>query len=152
MPIVRVEIEIHAPMDVCFDLARDIDLHTKSTAGTNEKAVAGVTSGRIGMGEEVTWEATHFGIRQRLTSRITVFQRPYAFRDSQVRGVFKRFDHDHRFSERGGVTRMQDVFDYEAPLGWLGKVADALFLKRYLRRFLALRALAIKHAAESEDS
>ncbi|HMF74063.1 MAG TPA: SRPBCC family protein [Bryobacteraceae bacterium] len=150
MPVVRVEIDVHAPMDRCFDLARDIDLHMRSTSGTKEKAVAGVTSGLIGLDEEVTWEATHFFIRQRLTSRITAFHQPYAFRDSQVSGVFKRFDHDHRFSVRGGVTRMQDVFDYESPLGWLGKVADWLFLKRYLRQFLFKRALAIKQAAESE--
>ena len=49
------------------------------------------------MGEEVTWSAKHFGVRQRLTSRITAFERPRRFRDSLVRGAFARFDHDHIF-------------------------------------------------------
>jgi hypothetical protein len=52
----------------------------------------------IGLDEELTWEATHFGIRLRLTSRITAYRRPFHFRDSQVRGAFRRFDHD-LFSE-----------------------------------------------------
>ena len=146
--VIRLETRILAPIDLCFDLARDIDIHIKSTQKTREKAVAGVTSGLINLGEEVTWEATHFGIRQRLTSRVTIFDRPRHFRDSQVKGIFRRFDHDHFFSEDGGATIMRDVFDYQSPLGWLGRCADSLFLKAYLSRFLRARAVVIKEAAE----
>jgi len=80
MPVIDFVTAINAPLEICFDLARDIDLHVESTPGTEERAVDGVTSGFIGLGEEVTWEATHFGIRQRLASRITAFDRPYHFR------------------------------------------------------------------------
>jgi ligand-binding SRPBCC domain-containing protein len=66
-------------------MARDIGLHVHSMADSQERAIAGVTSGCIGLGQEVTWEARHFGIRQRLTSRITQFDRPRHFRDTMVR-------------------------------------------------------------------
>ena len=148
MPIIELLTSINAPEGTCFDLARDIDLHIASTEGTREKAVAGVTSGLITHGEEVTWEATHFGIRQRLTSRITRFDRPRHFRDSQVKGPFRRFDHDHFFTNESGVTVMRDVFDYESPLGLLGRCADRLFLWSYMVRLLKKRALVIKAAAE----
>ena len=149
MPVVEIDTFIDAPMEVCFDLARDIDLHMMSTEGTDERAVAGVTTGLIGPGEEVTWEATHFGIRQRLTSRIEDFDRPRHFRDAQIVGPFRRFDHDHSFAEvPGGGTTMRDVFDYESPCGWLGRCADAWFLRAYMRKFLQRRALVIKAAAE----
>ena len=115
---------------------------------TRERAVAGRTSGLIGLNEEVTWEAIHFGIRQRLTSRITKYERPHYFRDSMVRGAFRRFDHDHNFEERGALTVMTDRFEYASPLGVLGKLADSLFLKVYLRRLLETRAAHIKFAAE----
>jgi ligand-binding SRPBCC domain-containing protein len=98
MPFVVVTIAIRAPIERCFDLARNVDVHLRSTAGTKERAVGGVTHGLMELGQEVTWEATHFGIRQRLTSRITAYDRPSSFRDSQVRGAFLRFDHDHLFS------------------------------------------------------
>ncbi|MFX8875810.1 hypothetical protein ABTM97_19785, partial [Acinetobacter baumannii] len=78
-------------IEKCFDLARSIDLHQISTAETNEKAIAGKTNGLINLNETVTWEATHFGIRQKLTSKITKFDRPYHFRDEQVKGAFKCF-------------------------------------------------------------
>jgi ligand-binding SRPBCC domain-containing protein len=149
MPVVEVRTVIHAPMELCFDLARDIDLHIASTGGTDERAVAGVTRGLVGPGDEVTWEATHFGIRQRLTSRIASFDRPRHFRDSQVAGPFRRFDHDHIFTTGpSGATTMRDVFDYESPFGWIGRCADVLFLRSHMRRFLERRALVIKAAAE----
>jgi ligand-binding SRPBCC domain-containing protein len=118
MPVITLETRISAPIERCFDLSRDIDLHMQSTKHTREVAIAGITTGFIGAGQEVTWEATHFGVRQTLTIRITAYDRPVHFRDSQVNGAFKRFDHDHLFKEiSGGSTLMRDVFDYESPLG-----------------------------------
>src|SRR6516225_2070064 len=105
---------IHAPPERCFDLSRSVDLHVASTRETGERAVGEATSGLLGLGEEVTWSARHFGVRQTLTSRITALDRPRHFRDSMVRGAFRRFDHDHFFAARGEDTEMQDVFDFES--------------------------------------
>ena len=143
----RLETEVAAPAERVFDLARDVDLHVRSLRRSGERAVAGVTSGLIGPGEEVTWRARHLGLPFRLTSRITAFDRPHRFRDSQVRGPFRRFDHDHLFERRGGVTVMTDVFDYDAAGG---RLVHRLVLGRYLRRLLEQRAAAIKEAAEAD--
>jgi ligand-binding SRPBCC domain-containing protein len=148
MPLVEVVTIIRAPIELCFDCARDIDLHTKSTTGTNEKAIGGVTAGLIGPGEEVTWEATHLFVRQRLTSRITQFERPFRFRDSQVRGPFAFFDHDHIFRATGGQTEMRDVFLYESPFGIAGRIADVVFLRSYMAKFLRVRGEFLKAHAE----
>lgn len=113
-------------------------------------AVAGRTTGLISLGEEVTWEATHLGVRQRLTTRITAYDRPTYFRDSQVRGAFKRLDHEHYFEAvPDGTTLMRDVFDYDSPLGWLGLLADRLFLEKYMRSLLERRNSLIKQVAEA---
>jgi ligand-binding SRPBCC domain-containing protein len=153
MPVIRLATVIKSPIERCFDLARDIDLHMRSTAQTREIAIAGVTRGLIGLGEEVTWEARHFGVRQRLTARITAFSPPFHFRDSQVHGAFRRFDHDHYFEvANNGATLMRDVFDYTSPLGWLGVMADKLFLKSYMTAFLVKRNLLIRQVAEAELS
>ncbi len=148
MPNIKLETRIEAPLRVVFDLARSIDLHVESTAGTREKAVAGRTTGLIGLGETVTWEATHFGIRQRLTSKIVVFDPPHHFRDTMLSGAFKRLDHDHYFRWDGSQTVMTDQFDYTSPLGILGRVADWLFLERYLRKLLETRNELIRSVAE----
>lgn len=150
MPTIVLTTRIHAPPERCFDLSRSIALHVASTRQTGERAVGANASGLLGLGEEVTWSARHFGIRQTLTSRITVFDRPHHFRDSMVAGAFRRFNHDHFFAARGEDTEMRDVFDFTSPLGPLGRLADVLVLERYLRRFLETRNEEIKRVAESD--
>ncbi|MES2571707.1 MAG: SRPBCC family protein [Verrucomicrobiota bacterium] len=150
MPLIELQLEIDAPRQRVFDLARSIDLHSCSVGNTEERAIAGVTSGLIGSGEEVTWSARHLGVRQTLTSRITRFDAPHHFRDSMVRGAFSRLDHDHFFEALGEKTRMIDRFDFDSP-GWVfGKMFNALFLTGYLREFLVNRNLFIKQAAETD--
>lgn len=151
MPRIELSTFIRAPIGRVFDLARSIDLHSDSLAATGEKAVSGVTAGLIRQGETVTWRARHFGVWQHLTSRITHFEPPRRFSDQMVRGAFKRFDHDHFFTPQDSGTLMRDVFDFDAPLGPLGHLANVLFLTRYMRRFLLVRNAALKAVAESED-
>jgi ligand-binding SRPBCC domain-containing protein len=151
MPRVQLVTRIEAPPERVFDLARSIDLHAQGQARHGERAIAGVTSGLIGPGQSVTWEARHFGITQTLTSRIVAFDRPRSFRDSMVSGAFARVDHDHLFEAEGRGTRMVDVFDFASPFGLLGQAVDWLFLARYMRRLVEERARSIKRAAEGDE-
>jgi ligand-binding SRPBCC domain-containing protein len=153
MPRVEIFTEVNAPIERVFDFSRSIDAHLESQTKHREVAVAGRTTGLIETGEVVTWEATHLGVRQRLTSRIVLMDRPRHFRDSMVAGAFKRFDHDHCFSTTAeGRTLMRDLFDYEAPLGLIGRLADVLFLSRYIHALLSERNATIKRLSESSAS
>ena len=151
MPTIELATSIAAPIDRVFDLARSIDLHTNSTSSTGERAIAGVTSGLIGPGQEVTWRARHFGVWQSLTVRVTVFERPTHFADAMLRGAFRSMEHHHYFEQSGSGTTMRDVFSFQSPLGILGRIADSLFLTRYMKSFLIERNRVIKATAESDD-
>jgi ligand-binding SRPBCC domain-containing protein len=152
MPLIELTADIAAPIERCFDLARSIDAHIRSTASTGERAVGSLATGLMALGDEVTWDARHLGLRRRLTSRITAYHRPSHFRDSQVRGAFARFDHDHFFEPlANGRTRMRDVFDYTAPFGLLGVLADRLFLAAYMRLLLVNRNRVLTDLAESSE-
>ena len=146
-----VRTAIAARVERCFDLARSVDAHLRSAAGTGERVVGGRTSGLLELGDEVTWEAVHFGVRQRLTSRITAFDRPRHFRDEMIRGVFRRFVHDHQFEAAAGGTVMTDVVAFTAPLGVLGRVAERWPVGPHLQRFLQRRGEALKALAESNE-
>ena len=69
---------IAAPIERCFDLSRSVEVHLLSNVHSGEQALAvgGVTSGLVGLSEEVTWRAKHFGIWQNLTSKITAMESP----------------------------------------------------------------------------
>ncbi|WP_046174171.1 SRPBCC family protein [Domibacillus indicus] len=152
MPVIHCRTYIHAPIHICFDLARDVEAHVQSTAGTRERAVGGVTSGLMKKGDTVTWEAVHFGIRQRLTAQITAMNPPYEFTDIMIKGAFHSFTHHHQFLQSGNGTVMEDTFQYKSPLGLLGKMADRLFLERYMRAFIAGRAQELKSMAERKGT
>jgi len=141
---------IVAPIERCFDLSRSIDLNLASTEG-RQKAVAGVTSGLIGQGQEVTWSGRHFGFVIRHTSRITAYEFPRYFQDSMVRGLFQSYCHDHCFEECDGATLMKDVVRFEAPYGGLGRAVEKLVLERYMRKLLERRNSYLKSTAESEQ-
>jgi ligand-binding SRPBCC domain-containing protein len=151
----RIELtsRIRAPRARCFDLARSVDLHQESTAQTGETAIAGVTTGLLGDGQEVTWRARHLGVWQTLTSKITAFAPPTYFRDSMVQGAFARFDHDHYFEVDASDPQfciMRDVFDFDAPLGPIGRLVSWAFLDAYMRKFLVARNELVQRVAESD--
>jgi ligand-binding SRPBCC domain-containing protein len=139
--MVRFDAETLMPVGVeaAFDLSLSIDAHVGSFEGSGERVVAGVTAGRIGLGEFVTWRARHFGITWTMTSTVTEWERPHRFVDEQRSGPFKSFRHEHRFEpvERG--TRLIDDVEFAAPFGVLGRVVERLVLARYLRHLIDVR-------------
>jgi ligand-binding SRPBCC domain-containing protein len=149
MPLIVIETRIDAPASRCFDAARDMDLHARTMAHTRERAVAGVTTGLIGPGQSVTLEGIHLGIRQRLTARITQFDPPHCFIDEMTEGAFKSMRHTHEFLPLGQGTLMRDTVQWTSPRGILGRLADALFLKRYMRKLIAQRGSQLKQALET---
>ncbi len=150
VPTIQLETLIHAPTEAVFDLARDVEEHTASTMQTGEKAVAGRMKGYLELGDSVTWEARHFGIRQRLTVQITAMNRPHFFEDRMSKGVFSSMCHRHDFAPTcdGKSTLMKDSFTFLAPLGGIGRLAERMFLTKYMTQFLIQRNLYLKQMAE----
>ncbi|CAN5591776.1 hypothetical protein BH10BAC3_BH10BAC3_31190 [soil metagenome] len=149
MSVICLNTKINAAIETCFDLSRSIELHKISTAHTNEQAIGGVTSGLIGFNEYVTWQAKHFGITQKLTTKITEYKRPFHFRDEQIKGAFSSFKHDHYFSVEAGVVIMKDVFEFQSPYGIFGSIFNRLILTRYMRTLLVRRNEIIREFAEN---
>jgi ligand-binding SRPBCC domain-containing protein len=143
---------IRAPLRRCFDLARSIEVHLLGNTHFGEQATAGTCTGLIGPGQQVTWRARHFGVRQNLTSAITAFDPPTYFQDTMLRGAFHSMQHDHHFvALTPDSTEMRDDFRFSSPLGPLGWLADRLVLRRYMRALLTERNLIIRQVAESND-
>jgi ligand-binding SRPBCC domain-containing protein len=149
MPRLELITHLSAPPAACFDASRDIDLHVRGFMESRERAIAGVTTGLIGAGQEVVWEGIHFGFRLRHHSLIAIFEPPRYFQDIMLRGVFRSYCHDHYFEPEGDGTRMRDVVAWVSPLGPLGLAADRLFVHRYLEHLIRVRASVIREAVET---
>src|SRR5438309_1627108 len=118
MPSITIHTEIRAPIDLCFDLARNVEVHCQSAAFSKERAIGGKTSGLLELGDTITFEAIHFGLRQRLTAKIVAFDRPKTFTDDMLTGAFRSLTHLHQFETRGELTVMTDTITWVSPLGF----------------------------------
>jgi ligand-binding SRPBCC domain-containing protein len=152
MTTIHLTTEIKAPIEIVFNNNRNIDIHQQSASKTNEKAIAGKTSGLIEKGETVTWKGKHFGFYIQHQSIITAMDFPTYFVDEQLRGQFITFKHQHLFEEGNGLTIMQDILQYETPFGIMGELFDALFLKRHLKGFIEYRNGVLKNLSEKSNS
>jgi hypothetical protein len=145
---------IDAPIERCFDLSRSVEVHLLANFHSGEQALAtaGVTSGLVGLSQQVTWRAKHFGVWQNLTSKTTALESPAYFQVTMIRGIFRFMQADHWFRTLpSGATEMRDDFRIAAPLPLLGLLAEGLFLRRYMLSLLRERNAVIKQIAESSQ-
>jgi ligand-binding SRPBCC domain-containing protein len=150
MTTIRLITKIKAPIQIVFDLSRNIDIHQKTASKTNEKAIAGRTSGLIEWNETVTWRGKHFGVYLKHKSKITEMELPAYFVDEMEQGHFKSFRHEHSFVSQNGTTVMIDFLQYETPYGIFGKLFDKILLKKHLTDFLLKRNEFVKNLAETQ--
>jgi len=149
MPSIHLTTFINAPVQRVFDLSRSVTLHKKSLEHTGEQAIAGTTSGLINLNETVTWKAKHLGKMRTMKIKVSSMTTPHSFTDEMAEGDFSSMKHEHHFKQVENGTIMIDLFYFETPYGFIGKVLNRLYLTRYLRRLLEQRNSMIKDYAES---
>jgi ligand-binding SRPBCC domain-containing protein len=142
VPRIELTTTVPAECEAVFAACLDVGLHASSMKSAGERAVAGVTSGRLGRGERVTWRARHFGVWWRMTVEITAYDPPHRFVDEQVSGPFRHWCHEHALrphhTERGS-TLMSDLVDFSVPAGAAGHLVGVTLLRPYLRRLITRR-------------
>lgn len=141
-------VNIAAPIDRVFALSLSVDFHLESFSDTGEQIVGGVRHGAMALGDEVTWRAKHFGIWWQLTSVITDYDPPNHFVDTQLKGPFASYRHEHHFTAVGNETEMRDIVEFAAPLGPLGLIAERVALRRHLEALIDLRNEDLRRVAE----
>jgi len=149
MPSIHLTTFVNAPVERVFDLSRSVTLHKKSLEHTGEQAIAGTTSGLIGLNDTVTWKAKHLGKIRTMKIKVSSMTTPHSFTDEMAEGDFTSMKHEHHFKQVENGTIMIDLFYFETPYGFVGKVFNRLYLTRYLRRLLEQRNNMIKDYAES---
>ncbi|MCK6481386.1 MAG: SRPBCC family protein [Planctomycetaceae bacterium] len=94
-------------------------------------------------GALIDYRLSLFGVPLRWRSRIDLWEPGVRFVDSQVTGPYRTWVHLHEFRAVPGGTLVTDRVDYEVPLGPLGTLARALFVRRSLERIFDHRAEAV---------
>lgn len=107
-------------------------------------------AGTPGPGYRVTLTVRMFGILpMRLVVRITEYDAPHRMADEQVRGPFRTWKQTRLLRSVEGGTELTDVVEYATPFGWLGRVANAVIIRRQIRSMFDHRQAATKRILES---
>lgn len=150
MPTIHLTTFIAAPVNMVFDLSRNIDLHLESMRVYKEEAVSGIRFGLIEKEETVTWKAKHLFKTRLLRVKITEMKKPEMFISEQVSGDFTVMRHEHYFKPCDNGTILIDLFYFETPYGMPGELLNKLYLTNYLKHLLEKRNKTIKEFAESD--
>jgi uncharacterized protein YbjT (DUF2867 family)/ligand-binding SRPBCC domain-containing protein len=84
------------------------------------------------------------GIPLTWVTKITGYEPPTRFQDSQLSGPYRRWEHSHTFEAVAGGTLVHDEIEYEVPLGSLGDLANRLVVRSELERIFRHRAETIR--------
>jgi len=90
-----------------------------------------------------------FGLPVRWTTLITDYDPPQGFSDVALRGPYRFWHHTHTFEENTDGTIMTDEVRYALPLGFIGRIIHALWVKRQLDKIFNYRARVISDMLES---
>jgi ligand-binding SRPBCC domain-containing protein len=100
------------------------------------------TSGVMARGEMVRWAMRMWGfVPVRHTSKIISLVEDdhlggASFVDQMATGVFASYRHEHYFRPDGAGTVMLDDVTWRLPGGWVGALADRVYVHRMMQRLI----------------
>ena len=156
--VIRESGRSKAPVSLLFPLSTSVPLVQRTLGFT---PVEGETTGHIGMGSRVRWQGWLFGLPQYHLTLITGYAAPHRdadglerafFQDSQEKGRFAFFQHDHHFSATGeGGTLLEDEVRFRLPFGWAGRLVAKLIMEPHIRKLMQSRFALLAQVAETEE-
>jgi len=85
-----------------------------------------------------------FGIKMKWQTEIIKVDFQRSFIDFQKKGPYKLWHHHHEFIPNEKGVLMKDTVDYELPLGFLGEIAHAVFVKKKLEYIFDYRYVVLE--------
>lgn len=101
-------------------------------------------------GARIEYRLRLHGLPLRWLTQISEWEPPRRFVDVQLRGPYRLWQHTHSFEPEAGGVRVRDTVRYALPLGPLGELANAAFVRRDLARIFDYRQQAVARILERE--
>lgn len=92
----------------------------------------------------IDYQVRVVGLPTHWRSVISEYDPPFSFRDEQVIGPYRLWDHRHRFWREPGGTLIEDFVVYQPPLGPIGALLHRLIIRRQLEDIFDFRQRQIE--------
>jgi len=146
----RIEqtVQINAPIEKVFHFHDDTRNLLRITPPDVKVSIE--TVGSPGLGYEVTLKVRQFMLFvMRWHVKITVYEPPVLMVDEQLSGPFRTWKQTRRLRQVDGGTELTDIVEYVAPFGLLGRLANALVIRRQIQKMFSYRQATTKKLLES---
>lgn len=91
------------------------------------------------LGSEFNYTIKFFGLPMFWKTKITKYEPTYLFVDEQLRGPYKKWIHEHSYTDKGDKTIIHDKVEYDLYGGIFKSVIHQLFVKRSVQKIFEYR-------------
>jgi ligand-binding SRPBCC domain-containing protein len=102
-------------------------------------------SGKMYPGQIISYKVSPLpGFKTSWVTEITHVSEGKFFVDEQRYGPYRMWHHEHHFEVHGDGVLMTDRVSYKLPLGFLGRIAHFLFVKKQLKQIFSYREICLE--------
>ena len=137
----RASVHLSQDLDVVFNFfsdARNLELLTPPMLNFSTLTESPIV---MKVGALIDYRLKIRGIPLRWRTEITAWDPPHRFEDTQLKGPYRQWIHEHAFVDEGDTTLMQDMVRYKV-LG--GRLVHALLVKRDVVKIFGYRKQVLR--------
>jgi len=142
---------INKPLEVVFEFfskPENLEMITPKSLSFN---ILTPTPIKMEKGSLIDYTIRLFGVPIHWRTLISDYEPPFRFVDQQIKGPYTFWHHTHTFKlVEGGVEIIDDV-KYSLPLGWLGTLAHAIWVRKDLEKIFEYRKSVIQNYFEIKN-
>lgn len=144
MHILIKETIINRPLNEVFDFFSNAENLNKLTPPELYFKIITPPPIQIKQGAIIDYKIKLNGIPFLWKTEITVFENQKRFVDTQLKGPYKVWIHEHQFEKREGKTYMKDIVQFLSP-GWvLEPIINKLFVEKKVKAIFEYREKVLK--------
>ncbi len=145
---INMKQHINKPLEVVFEFfskPENLEMITPKSLSFN---ILTPTPIKMEKGSLIDYTIRLFGIPIHWRTLISDYEPPFRFVDQQIKGPYTFWHHTHTFELVEGGVEIIDQVKYSLPLGWLGTLAHAIWVRKDLEQIFEYRKTVIQNYFE----
>jgi len=144
---------INATLDECWEFFSNPENLQKITPKRMGFEITDFDSQSMYAGQIIQYKISPFwGLKLNWVTEITQVKDKTYFIDDQRFGPYSFWHHKHFFEATANGVKMTDVIHYALPLGFLGRIVNALIVKNKLKAIFDFRYVKVDQIFNEKDS
>lgn len=136
---------IPAGLDQVWEFISNPGNLSKITPPTMDFTITSESEGKMYPGQIISYRVRPlFTIPTTWVTEITHVKDKLYFVDEQRIGPYKMWHHEHFLKEIPGGIEMTDIISYQPPLGFLGRIANQILIRKKLQEIFSFRRATLK--------